>query len=474
MPIDSLPIELVDLILENASLDQAALKSCSLIHRSWVAPSRKYIFAELFVGREKGFGGTKSKCKRLLDILQASPHLASYFCRVNIMVHPDSDESSTRKAKLLSKILLKLNHVRSLVLRSSDHQYLPYTHLRPYLREAISKLVSNPTFESFTLHYWIFADDASNFVELIKHCSKTLKYLALSGLHFAALKDRCNDRIDLPLELPNLQEYRIRTASSFVHKQLFTFPKLENIHWPMHMEEEEGECASVYTLAGTSQPLAHWSFHVGCDGNLLHKSNLFSRLAHTNHSTLDMLEGLLCRSLPRHTISSIKHLGLFLETGYSTNLTIAALRYLNDVLPPSSKSQIESIIVTFLLGCEPYRTWDEGQWQQVIYSLLPPILIDHHPDGDFAEMQRSVTFIFKVSTWTTPKEPSPEVAAMIEEYGDSYGPSYTDVQKYGNGAYRVQKILQYAQDILEDKFEGHLAGRSVSFTTLYSHEAWIF
>ncbi|KAJ8517412.1 hypothetical protein ONZ45_g5399 [Pleurotus djamor] len=435
--INSLPIELLDLILEDSSLDQAALKSCSLIHRSWVAPSRKHIFAELCVGRDKGFEGTQSdvsKCEKLLDILQTSPHIASYFCRVIIIVHPHSDPS-IRKAKLLSEILPKLNHVHSLMLGSSISQRLHYAYLQSELQKAISKLVSNSSFESLTLHEWIFAEDASNFVELIGQCSKSLKYLALSDLHFNALSfGRSNDP-HLPLELPSLQEYRIRSASIFVHKQLFTLPRLAKIYWPIHCAKEgdgEEECASAYTLAGMStKSLAQWSFHVNCDG-------------------------------------------LFLETGHSTNLTIQALKHLNDILPPSSESQIASIIVTFLLECEPYQTWDEDQWEEVIYNALPPILNDHSPEDDGTEMQRSVAFVFKVGTWTTPEAPSPEVVALVEEFGDYDDALYTDTQKFGNGAYSVKKMVDYAQDILEDKFVGHLASGRVSFTTLYNDEAWIF
>ncbi|KAJ8496327.1 hypothetical protein ONZ45_g12505 [Pleurotus djamor] len=415
MPIfvDLLPTELLDLIFKDLSTDEAALKSCSLTHRSWVAPSRKYIFAELFVGRDKRFEDHKldvEMCQRLFDVLETSPHIASYFTRVTVWVHPDSD-SSTKKAKLLSKILPQLTHVRSLILQSGINLRLHYAHLQSYLRQAITELISNSSFESLTLHEWIFADDASNYVELIDHSSETLKYLSVSNLYFNACLDQSDDPIDLPLELPNLQEYRIRSALIFVHKQLFTFPKLARISWPMHKKggDEDEECASDYTLAGMSRKPSHWSFHILCD---------------------DMSEGLpLCPTLPKDRLSAVTHLGLSLDTGYSTTFTIKALEHLNDILPTNSGSQIESIIVTFYLGCQPYWMWEEDQWEEVIDALVP-ILNGNTPDDNDVETQRSAAFVFKIGTWTTPEEPTPEIAEMIEEFGDDDDPLYTDAQNF--------------------------------------------
>ncbi|KAJ8514682.1 hypothetical protein ONZ45_g7821 [Pleurotus djamor] len=451
--VDSLPVELLDAIFEIMTAEHEALKACSLARRSWVGPAQKHLFSELFVGKELKYDDIKADvrmCKRLLSTLEASPHFALYFRHITIHIH--DPDASINIARVLKQILPRLTNARSLSLKTTYNARLPYQLLQSYLRNAIHELVSRPSFESLTLHNWTFADDASNFVKLVHCCSESLKYLSLANIYFKASSDRLKNPIDLPVHLPELMEYHIRSGQMLLGKQLFVFPKLQKIKWPMHFNGSgtNRTCACTLALAGMLGKPSYWSFFIASEWT-------------ENYPP--------CHSLTPEKLSSLTHLELSIEAWGYSGLAMNILTHLHDILPSPSESKLESITVTFYLQGEPYNIWPECSWESIIDEALKPILNEHLPDQhhprDTPTPLCSLAFSFRIAAWTNPEKPDPDERGMYSPYWFILGTkNYSD-------AYEMPTKVEEVKEMLKERFGANVDGRGqVSYDVEYSEDYW--
>lgn len=81
---DSLPLELLEYIVDHLFNDNVALKSCSLVEKRWLAPSRQHLFFDLNVRPiiyPKGsalWGKAAMSLDSFIDFLDSAPRLSTW------------------------------------------------------------------------------------------------------------------------------------------------------------------------------------------------------------------------------------------------------------------------------------------------------------------------------------------------------------------------------------------------------------
>lgn len=117
----TLPVELVDRIIDFLHDDKKSLRSCSLVHRSWLDASRHHIFYTMEVNGKDGFSALLSFLQRSPSVL---PYIKELFLRGRDLSSPPSPRNITKRSydatlcsHLLQQILFLLPSLEFLELK---------------------------------------------------------------------------------------------------------------------------------------------------------------------------------------------------------------------------------------------------------------------------------------------------------------------------------------------------------------------
>ncbi|KAJ6468456.1 hypothetical protein C8R45DRAFT_1218930 [Mycena sanguinolenta] len=132
-----LPLEVVDLILDELEGERRALKSCSVVCRSWLPSCRSHLFRHLEL-RHAGRGSPEN----WNQFLSASPHILSYIQELAVLCERSSWVSWD---PVLPTLLEKFPNLRQIELHGCDLPWLParlssaiYTLFRSPLMKGVS------------------------------------------------------------------------------------------------------------------------------------------------------------------------------------------------------------------------------------------------------------------------------------------------------------------------------------------------
>jgi hypothetical protein len=153
----SIPQDIIDHIIESVmamGYDEYLLRTCTLVSRSFLYPSRKQLFANISLG-------TQEQCLALLDVLVKHPYIQSYVKILQIdnpitgmyrwrYSNPNRITKIIDENTLLSLLRLPLRSIKTLSLEFSsyhEHDWDPSGNLI----ETLSDLIRSPSFTSLTL-----------------------------------------------------------------------------------------------------------------------------------------------------------------------------------------------------------------------------------------------------------------------------------------------------------------------------------
>ncbi|KAJ7446561.1 hypothetical protein FB451DRAFT_1291588 [Mycena latifolia] len=151
--------------LAGSEPDIRDLRACSLVGRSWVRPAQYHIFSTIRIEhRTVSLPILDPRAPRLLDILDASPHLIGCISALYI-------EVPLAPPNLLRFLNLPFTRLSSLHL---GH----YTTLLPEGAVSLKRLLSAPTLLSLDIGGNVV--NREQFLRIWEHSSPTIKHLALS------------------------------------------------------------------------------------------------------------------------------------------------------------------------------------------------------------------------------------------------------------------------------------------------------
>lgn len=198
-----LPQELVDQIIDLLQNDPSSLKSCALVHHSWLSRSRQRLFAKISLkaaSAHNGAGQPQLRSKQLLDILTITKELIPCIRELEICEgsplhhqpiqrHPDVPSSTTWVMMDRNLIMLfeRLTHVERFDFSSTSPIF--WTLVPGHFLKAMYKLLSRPTLNYVRLHSWIFPNFAA-LSSMLSHCHN-LRAFALSSTSIS--NDHTND-----------------------------------------------------------------------------------------------------------------------------------------------------------------------------------------------------------------------------------------------------------------------------------------
>ncbi|KAJ7677159.1 hypothetical protein B0H17DRAFT_122879 [Mycena rosella] len=162
--------ELVDRCIDFLDSSDPTLRACALVSRSWVHPAQDRIFSEIEFERVQGSDQLLyPRASRLLDTLDASPHLTRYI--VTLEINNRTLSSSDHFVRLCN---LPFTRLASLHLVHLD-VLVPDSAVSI----AIKRILALPTIRDLDLTCRF--TDREQFLGMWEHCSTNLKILALSG-----------------------------------------------------------------------------------------------------------------------------------------------------------------------------------------------------------------------------------------------------------------------------------------------------
>ncbi|KAE9386377.1 hypothetical protein BT96DRAFT_1006148 [Gymnopus androsaceus JB14] len=169
---ESLPIELIECILDNLNSDKNALYRCSLVEKAWVVPSQRHIFEKIDLDgcspASRSF--LKTKTERLIAIFDEKPHLASSvrFLGLHLQLYATILPENLAEA---AKVIQRLSGVDAIQLT-----YFRWETLSPLLRMALIDVLKAPSLTRITL----FEFTIPTFVELASLLGQATHLKALS------------------------------------------------------------------------------------------------------------------------------------------------------------------------------------------------------------------------------------------------------------------------------------------------------
>ncbi|KAJ7628210.1 hypothetical protein DFH06DRAFT_723705 [Mycena polygramma] len=134
---DSVPSELIDSIFLQVP-DIETLKECALVASRFREPSQRILL------RSVSLGGTHHSYRYVWDIIQQSPHIATYVRTLKLDIRRDKASPEW----LLPELLDKFTNVTQLHL-SKDTAGYTRARLEPVIADAIVALIRRPTLEGF-------------------------------------------------------------------------------------------------------------------------------------------------------------------------------------------------------------------------------------------------------------------------------------------------------------------------------------
>ncbi|KDQ22152.1 hypothetical protein PLEOSDRAFT_1114486 [Pleurotus ostreatus PC15] len=369
-----LPVEILDFILKYLFQDTKALKSCSLVCSEWSQLVQRRLFNSLVVDENEDHD--IDRCRRLLELVIESQHLARHFHHVQLSVSFDSPGWLELGRDILPELLSLLPEVRSLKLRN-DNVQSAFSQLPDSFRLSLRHTLSSPSFEKLDLWGWVFFSSAKNLVELLQCCRDSLISLGLSLISYDDTSE--GDNSEPPhVKLHKLKEIRFLGAGAFPYHRIFETPNVDTVSWPLH-RSNEGPCRSTLVLQGFPDLVPHWKFHI--------------------HDGCEDVDIRMCDALQASSFVCLHCLYLSIECHTSSNFAVLAIAYLRQLLPVA---QLESITVECLVNCDgPYGPdiWDHQHWGLFCDGLISLF------EACAAEC---ITLIFQVE--------------RCEEAGDSIGP----------------------------------------------------
>ena len=191
-----LPQELVDTIINWLSDDVESLRASSLVSRHFVSPSQKHLFSTIELLSEPHCRlylpsraqkapaqfPTSTFIAKFADLLESSPHLASYVHRLilsddlseaKLTLCPVSTWLSIGTSECLVAILPRLRKLQTFHILGVWQYKTAWSHFKPCLRDAMVTMFRLKSLSSLTIH-WIH-----NFpLAMLRSCSQ-LKHLDL-------------------------------------------------------------------------------------------------------------------------------------------------------------------------------------------------------------------------------------------------------------------------------------------------------
>ncbi|KAF8067682.1 hypothetical protein FPV67DRAFT_1150220 [Lyophyllum atratum] len=237
-----LPLELLQLILENLHSHHEDLKSCTLISRAWSTSSQARLFNTINIQ-------SRSQCHYLYNHLVRWPHIIPFIHHLSIRI------SSSPDHKPEPQTLLLLTHLQSLSL------YFDWQKITPELRDALITTLQRPTLTSLLIHRSFFDWDG-DLPNILRH-SVNLKRLSLLGVlcmrqdlgtHEVQQKTRIHDLTISPEynSSPALSEWIISPQCSL------DLSALRSVHITDCDRFNQGLPSCILKLAGSS--LTRFSF----------------------------------------------------------------------------------------------------------------------------------------------------------------------------------------------------------------------
>ncbi|KAF8196323.1 hypothetical protein K438DRAFT_1968040 [Mycena galopus ATCC 62051] len=147
--------------LHDSTLD---LRACSLVNRAWVWPAQSHIFSEIALGISGTNQDNRMRVSRLLEILEAAPHLAGFISTLRV------NAEIAGPGNFLRICSLPFTCLRILYIAGGSN-------LSPQACFGIRGLLSFPTIESFSIFCRFTNTD--NFLRIWELCSANLKHLLL-------------------------------------------------------------------------------------------------------------------------------------------------------------------------------------------------------------------------------------------------------------------------------------------------------
>ncbi|KAK0455270.1 uncharacterized protein EV420DRAFT_591498 [Desarmillaria tabescens] len=214
---NSLPAELVDVIVCEFRHDLKSLKSFASAHRSFIPFAQSYIFSTVRLSFNHLLRSDHSRCTQFLDILSSSPHIASFVRDLHICIVPAPfwlpdilpNELSRENSPLIHvlRVLSSLRHIR--IFQGGEHGWsVQWGGISPDLQAAMRTSFTSPSIRSITLERLAF-HGFGEFSFLFMH-ARTVEELSLTGIRFIAPPDSSVLYHDSMLCLPNLRNLSMR------------------------------------------------------------------------------------------------------------------------------------------------------------------------------------------------------------------------------------------------------------------------
>ncbi|KAJ7450848.1 hypothetical protein FB451DRAFT_716663 [Mycena latifolia] len=228
---DSIPQELVDLIVDNLQDDISTLKCCSLTARAFVSSSQRHMFRKIQI-TPPPLDNSQSSCQKLCKLLSSSPHVAPLVEDLIIVLvgsetsfDYDSDGEWLTKphttwimtGRTLSLVLPLLNPRRISLVENAPPEWnsggefsMNWNKLGRTLKSALSDTFSSPRLESVHLR-GIVVESPRQLLSLFSEAS-ALRDMSLSRIYFTQRWDQLDPWPESQPWRPQLQSLLISDA----------------------------------------------------------------------------------------------------------------------------------------------------------------------------------------------------------------------------------------------------------------------
>ncbi|KAF9009232.1 hypothetical protein BDZ89DRAFT_1078599 [Hymenopellis radicata] len=139
MCLATFPQELIDGIIESQGDDVPTLSACSLVSRSWLYPSQRCLFRELYLKIEPK---RHRHLSRVLELLEGAPHIAAHFRRLLVLDETrqgrKSDAECLHAIGLFADVLRRLVNLRQVEVALCGDRWGPVPVVEDVFRDVFS------------------------------------------------------------------------------------------------------------------------------------------------------------------------------------------------------------------------------------------------------------------------------------------------------------------------------------------------
>ncbi|KAJ8488310.1 hypothetical protein ONZ45_g13998 [Pleurotus djamor] len=273
-----LPVDVVHHIIKHVAafnrLD--CLSACSLVCHDWLPLAQRYIWAEFYIQAPRDDPARDlATCRRILELIQRSPHLALYVRQIRLQsIHVHTEVGmNTDQADfdiVLCELLGEFCNVEEVYLSGVGDSH--WLDLPVVLLQAFAHVLSQPRIATLTLRNWIFRTGGADLRAVLRKSAKSLKTLRLLYL-------RCRGQVSdvtvasQPVELLNLVDLTVVEidVAAVLWDDDIVMPNLQEFHREVCSKDQadKEEEQSRYILYGTTVPLSvpslrlHFNFWKG-------------------------------------------------------------------------------------------------------------------------------------------------------------------------------------------------------------------